>query len=123
MPKPADLSVTGLRRRHVLTLAVSCQAAGALPPSPQRQGRPTPTAAAFSKARRSADRLLDAVASKPPRPTIVRVIYGDVSERTALGRNGPRRSGVGNRVGGVVRAPESVGHGGLTWRVREMARP
>ena len=29
MPKPANLSVTGLRRRHVLTRACSCQAAAA----------------------------------------------------------------------------------------------
>jgi hypothetical protein len=29
MPKPANLSATGLRRRHVLTRDCTCQAAGA----------------------------------------------------------------------------------------------
>src|SRR5438034_4061140 len=32
MPKPADLSVTGLRRRHVLTRARNCQGVGAITP-------------------------------------------------------------------------------------------
>jgi hypothetical protein len=33
MPKPADLSVTGLRRRHVLTRACTCQADALFTPS------------------------------------------------------------------------------------------
>jgi len=32
MPKPPDLSVTGLRRRHVLTRARNCQGVGAITP-------------------------------------------------------------------------------------------
>jgi len=69
-PKPADLSVTGLRRRHVLTHASSCQANGRWARSrdaaPLLAARGCPRDGCFLTARRRAIR--SSLGRSDPRP-------------------------------------------------------